>query len=259
MPVDPRARVGFQRAAGKYERARPEAPSVAIDALARALRLSLRSTVVELGAGTGKLSRMLAPRAGVYVALEPVPAMRQQFRQVLPAVPIVGGIAEMLPIRPSSVDAIAAAQAFHWFDVPRTMSEMRRVLRPNGAVGLLWNVRDESVDWVRQVTAIIDAYDEGGPRFRRREWREAWADTPGFEPLELQSFPFVHHADRETTLARFTSVSFIASLDEGRYAEAEAKLRHFLDTNPATAGRPQIELPYNCEVYTSRPTGSTAS
>lgn len=254
VPVDPRARVGFQRAASRYDRSRPEAPPAAIDALVRSLRISRQSTVIELGAGTGKLSRLLVPRTGPYLAIEPVPAMRAQFRRGLPAVPIVGGIAEMLPIHPSSADAIVAAQAFHWFDVPRAMREMHRVLRPAGTVGLLWNVRDESVDWVHRVTEIIDRFDEGGPRFRRGGWREAWAHTPGFDPLELQSFPFVQRADRETTLARFTSVSFIASLDEARFAEAEAQLRRLLDTHPMTAGRAEIELPYNCEVYSSRST-----
>ncbi|MCI4352094.1 MAG: class I SAM-dependent methyltransferase [Thermoplasmata archaeon] len=258
MPVDPRARVGFQRAASRYERSRPEAPPAAIDALVRSLNVSLQSTVLELGAGTGKLSRLLVPRSGPYVAVEPVPAMREQFRQAFPTVPLVGGIAERLPIRPSSVDAIAVAQAFHWFDVPRAMAEMHRVLRPGGTVGLLWNLRDESVDWVGQVTSIIDRYDEGGPRFRQRAWRDGWARTPGFDPLELQSFPFVQRMDRETALARFTSVSFIASLDETRYAEAEAQLRHLLDTHPAIAGRAQIELPYKCEIYSSRSTKTAA-
>ena len=254
MSVDPRARVGFQRAAGRYERGRPEAPAAAIDALVRGLGISRESTVVELGAGTGKLSRLLAPRSGAYVSVEPVSAMREQFRRALPTIALVGGIAELLPIRASSVDAIVAAQAFHWFDVPRAMGEMHRVLRPEGTVGLLWNVRDESVDWVHRVTAIMERYDDGGPRFRRRAWREAWAATPGFDPLELQSFPFVQRMDRETTLARFTSVSFIASLDEARYAEAEARLRHLLDTHPETAGRAEIELPYHCEIYSSRAT-----
>ena len=256
MPVDPRARVGFQRAAGRYERSRPEAPRAAIDALVRSLGISRRSTVVELGAGTGKLTRLLAPRSGLYVAVEPVRAMRGQFRQALPTVPLVGALAEMLPIRVASVDAVAAAQAFHWFDVPRAMREMHRVLRPGGTVGLLWNVRDESVDWVRQVTRVMDRYDEGVPRFRLHAWRTAWDRTPGFDPLEKQSFPFVQRMDRETALARFTSVSFIASLEPARYREAENAIRDLLDSHPLTAGRDEIELPYQCEIYCSRSTAA---
>jgi SAM-dependent methyltransferase len=208
--------------------------------------------VLELGAGTGKLSRLLAPRSGRYLALEPVPAMREQFRRALPDVPLVAGISEMLPLRPSSMDVVVAAQAFHWFDIPRAMAEMHRVLRPQATVGLLWNVRDESVNWVHRETEILDQYDDRGPRYHRGVWREAWHRTPGFTPLEKQSFPFVQRMDREAALDRFTSVSFIASLDEIRYAEAEAALKGLLDTDPVTAGRPEIELPYQCEIYTAR-------
>ncbi|HLY77425.1 MAG TPA: class I SAM-dependent methyltransferase [Thermoplasmata archaeon] len=254
MSVDPQARVGFQRGAARYERGRPEAPAAAVSALVDALKISDRSTVVELGAGTGKLARLLAPRAGRYLAVEPVPGMRRQFRQRLPEVPLVGGLAEHLPVPSRRVDAVVAAQAFHWFDVPRAMGEIRRVLALTGHVGLLWNVRDESVDWVRQATAILDRYDPGGPRFRHRAWQEAWERTPGFEPLRRQSFPFVQPLDRASALDRFTSVSFIASLEPERYAEAEADLRALFDRHPQTAGRTVIELPHECEIYTARPT-----
>ena len=254
MPVHPKARVGFQRAAGQYERSRPETPPDAIDALVRTLRISSRSTVLELGAGTGKLTRLLVPRAGRYVAVEPVPAMREQLRRAVPEVPLLGAVAEELPLRASSVDAIVAAQAFHWFDAPRAMREMHRVLRSDGGVGLLWNVRDESVDWVRKTTEIIDRYDDRGPRFREYAWEAAWAKTPGFEPLTKQSFGFVQRLDREAVVDRFLSISFIASLEDNRRAEAETALRHLFDSHPQTAGRAVIELPYQCEIYTSRPT-----
>jgi SAM-dependent methyltransferase len=252
VPIETSARIGFQRAAGRYERGRPEAPPAAIDALVQTLGISTVSTVLELGAGTGKLSRHLASRAGLYVALEPVPAMREQFRSTLPTVPLVAGIAEMLPIQGSTVDAVVAAQALHWFDIPRAMAEMHRVLRPEGTVGLLWNVRDESVDWIHQETIIMDRYDVRGPRYHRGAWKEAWMRTPGFEPLQKQSFPFVQRMDRDTALDRFTSISFIASLEGSRYAEAEAALKGLLDTHRQTAGLPEIELPYRCEIYTSR-------
>jgi SAM-dependent methyltransferase len=252
MPLAPAARVGFQRGAGRYERGRPEAPPEAIEALRRSLGISHQSTVLELGAGTGKLSRLLAPQAGRYVAIEPVPAMREQFRGTLPDVPLLAGLAEMIPLRRAAVDAVVAAQAFHWFDGPRAMAEMHRVLRPGGTVGLLWNVRDETVHWVHQATEVLDRYDARGPRYRSGAWRTAWDRTPGFAPLEKQSFPFVQHLDREAALDRFTSVSFIAGLDDERYAQALEALRGLLDSHPQTAGRPEIDLPYQSEIYTSR-------
>jgi SAM-dependent methyltransferase len=252
MPLNLLARVGFQQGAERYERARPEAPPVAVDALVRVLEISERARVLEVGAGTGKLSRLVAPHAGSYVAIEPVPAMRTQFREALPGIPLLSGLAERLPLRSSTVDAVAAAQAFHWFDAPRAIAEMHRVLRPGGTVGLLWNVRDESMEWVRAMTHVIDRYSGGGPRFRDSTWRSAWAQAPGFEPLEKLAFPFVQRLDRDTTVARFTSVSFVASLGESCYREAEAAIRHLLDTHPQTAGRDKIELPYRCEIYFTR-------
>jgi SAM-dependent methyltransferase len=252
MPIAAAARVGFQRGAERYERGRPEAPPAAIEALGRSLGISRQSTVLELGAGTGKLSRLLAPQAGRYVAIEPVPAMRDQFRRTVRGVPLVAGLAEMIPFRESTVDVVVAAQAFHWFDIPRAMAEMHRVLLPGGAVGLLWNARDESVDWVRQATELLDRYDARGPRYRDGAWRTTWDRTPGFAPLEKQSFPFVQRLDREAALDRFTSVSFIASLDDARYGQAVEALQGLLDSHPQTAGRPEIELPYASEIYTSK-------
>ncbi len=216
------------------------------------LGISSRSTVLELGAGTGKLTRKLAPRTGRYVAIEPVPAMREEFRHALPDVPLVAAIAERLPLRGSTVDAIVAAQAFHWFDIPLAMAEMHRVLRPGGTVGLLWNARDESVDWVHRATEILDRYEDRAPRYRHGEWRHAWDKTPGFAPLEKHTFPFVQRLDRDTALDRFTSVSFVASLTGTRYTEAESAFKELLDTHPQTANRSEIELPYQCEIYTSR-------
>jgi SAM-dependent methyltransferase len=252
VPIERTARLGFQRAAGRYARGRPEAPPAALNALVETLGISERSTVLELGAGTGKLSRLLAPRAGLYLSLEPVPAMREEFRKALPNLPLLAGVSEHLPFRTGRVDAIVAAQAFHWFDIPRAMAEMHRALRPGGSVGLLWNVRDESVDWVHQETLVMDRYDDRSPQYHRGVWREAWDRTPGFERLQKQSFSFVQRMDRATALDRFTSISFIASLDETRYAEAESALRGILDTHPQTAGRAEIELPYQCDIYTSR-------
>ncbi len=251
VPIERTARIGFERAAERYERGRPEVPPDAVEALVHTLSISERSAVLELGAGTGKFSRLFGPRAGRYLALEPVPGMRALFRRQLPHIPLVAGVAEALPVRAGRFDAIVAVQAFHWFDASRAMEEMRRVLRPGGAVGLVWNARDESVDWVHQESRILDRYDEREPRYADGAWRAAWKDPPGFSPLELQTFSFVQRMDRATALDRFLSISFIASLDAERHAEAEAAIGSLLDTHPETAGRPEIELPYRCEVYTS--------
>ncbi len=190
MPIDSLARVGFERAADQDERGRPEPPLEAVDLLGSALDLSRNSTVLELGAGTGKLSRRLAPKVGRYLALEPLRAMRERFRAFVPDASLAAGVAERIPVRSSVIDAVTAAQAFHWFDGARAIPEIHRVLRPGGSVGLLWNLRDDSLDWVAEASAILDRYDPGGPRFRR--WREAWDAAAGFGPLQHREFRFVH-------------------------------------------------------------------
>ena len=140
-------------------------------------RLDLRPgrTVLELGAGTGKLTTRLVPTGARIVALEPVPGMRTKLAAALggaPGVEIVDGTAEAIPLPAGSVDAVVAAQAFHWFDAIRALSEIHRVLRPGGRFVLAWNRRDESVPWVKALGDRIrtlagdepQVWDAGGAR-----------------------------------------------------------------------------------------------
>ncbi len=224
----------------------------AVDLLRTALDLPRNSTVLELGAGTGKLSRLLAPTVGHYIALEPVRAMRERFQAFVPDPSLVTGVAERIPLRSSVVDGVTAAQAFHWFDGARAVAEIRRVLRPGGSVGLLGNLRDESLDWVTEASGILDRYDPGGPRFRRSRWQAEWDGAAGFSPLQHREFRFVHRAGRETILAWFTFMSFIAALPPARRAEAETAFRRLLDRHPRTSGRDPIDLSYICHVDWTR-------
>src|SRR5204863_9196685 len=129
---------GFDVAADDYESARPGYPPDAVFWLVEQLGLSESSVLVDLAAGTGKLTRLLAPLVGRTVAVEPVAAMRQRLHEVLPHIEVLEGTAEALPLKSGAVDAVTVAQAFHWFDVPRAAAEIVRVLRPDGRLALVW-------------------------------------------------------------------------------------------------------------------------
>ncbi|MBN9623693.1 MAG: methyltransferase domain-containing protein [Actinobacteria bacterium] len=145
----------FGVAADVYERARPSYPEAAIDWL---LPEGAR-TVLDLGAGTGKLTRSLATRGLDVVAVEPLEEMRTTLAWAVPEAKALAGTAEAIPLEDDSVDAITIAQAWHWVDPERATAEAARVLRPGGTLGLIWNRRDERVDWVARLGKVMGAGD----------------------------------------------------------------------------------------------------
>jgi SAM-dependent methyltransferase len=145
----------FGAAADLYERARPDYPDTAVDWL---LPAGAR-TVLDLGAGTGKLTRSLAARELEVIAVEPIDEMRAGLVEALPEVRALAGTAETIPLPDASVDAITVAQAWHWVDPERGTAEAARVLRPGGTLGLIWNRRDERVDWMRRLSGVMGSAD----------------------------------------------------------------------------------------------------
>ena len=144
--------------------------------------------LLELGAGTGKLTRLLAPLGPEILVVEPVEEMHARLRETVPQAERVGGTAEAVDLPDASVDAIVAAQAFHWFDAPVALREMHRVLRPDGRVGLVWNRRDESEDWVAQLSTLFEPLRSDTPGYAQGRWREPFDRTTLFTPLEHHRF-----------------------------------------------------------------------
>jgi SAM-dependent methyltransferase len=145
----------FGAVADSYERARPSYPDAAVDWLVPAGA----RTVLDLGAGTGKLTRALVARGLEVVAVEPLAEMRASLAASLPAVRALEGTAEAIPLPDDSVDAITVAQAWHWVDPARATAEAARVLRPGGTLGLIWNRRDERVGWVARLGDVMGSGD----------------------------------------------------------------------------------------------------
>jgi SAM-dependent methyltransferase len=153
----------FDEAAAAYERGRPSYAEEGVAYLVGKLGIGSGSTVVDLAAGTGKLTRMLVPTGATMVAVEPVEGMRRQLLKAVPEAIPVAATAEAMPLADASVDAVTVATAFHWFRGEDALAEIHRVLRPGGRLGLVVNSRDRSVEWVAGLSAILD-------ECRERQW-----------------------------------------------------------------------------------------
>jgi SAM-dependent methyltransferase len=239
---------GFEAAASLFERSRPEYPAEAVDLLARALPLRPGRTLLDLGAGTGKLSRLAAARGATVVALEPSAAMIRQAGGE--GVRLVRGVAEALPFARHAVDAICAASAFHWFDGRRALGEAHRVLRHGGRLALVWNVRDDAVPWVAALSAIVNRYEGEAPRYRTGAWHEAFDRARDmFRPLEEARFPNPHALAPAGVVDRVASVSFVAAMPEAERARVLDEVRALLASHPDTAGKDELVLAYRTDVF----------
>lgn len=246
------AQVGFSTQAGTYTQGRPDYPHELSLWLKRTLGINEQTSVVDLGAGTGKFTQLLSPLTGHLTAVEPVEAMRLEFAKALPDTPVMPGTAEALPLPDNTVDAVICAQAFHWFANQAALAEIHRVLKPGGRLGLIWNVRDESVDWVAEITRIITPYEGDTPRFHTGQWRLPF-NGPHFAAPELSCFTYSHVGPAETVIMnRFLSVSFIAALPDAEKAVVAEQLRDLIKTHPALRGRDSIEFPYQTQAYLCR-------
>lgn len=240
---------GYQASADTYERARPGYSEAAVAYLVDGLRLLPGDTVVDLGAGTGKLTRALLDHGAQAVAVEPVEAMRRIFASVLPGVPMVGATAEALPLRGGSIAAVAVGQAFHWFNASVALAAIHRILHPGGRLGLVWNVRDESVGWVAALTRLIDSHVGTGPTFRSGAWQRAFDSTPLFGPLHAATFPHEQRVDVDGVLARVASISYIAALPEAGRRKVADQVRVLLADHPDTAGRAEFVILHHTDVF----------
>jgi SAM-dependent methyltransferase len=231
----------FGRDVEDYERGRPTYPDDAVEWL-----IEGQSRVVDLGAGTGKLTRSLTERVPEVVAVEPQPPMAKVLKRTVAGAVAVCGRAEHIPIRSGWADAVVVAQAFHWFDQDLAMPEIARVLRPPGRLGLIWNVRDESVDWVAELARIAAKDNSAHIRTNLRQ-------VPRFEPFETRSFQMVQVLDRTELKAHVRSRSSVAAMDEAGQRRVMTAVDRLCDTHPDLAGKDRFELRYETMAFRARP------
>jgi SAM-dependent methyltransferase len=240
---------GFQKAPEVYESGRPDFPPEAIRYLAKHLSIDSASHVLELGAGTGKLTRLLVPLGCHITAVEPVEGMRRKFASLLPEVFLMAGTAESLPLEAETVDVVLVATAFHWFDYAKALVEIHRVLKPGGWLGLLWNVRDESAPWVAQLAKIIEPYEGDTPRYKTFQWKKVFDETVLFTPLQKTEFPFIQMGNIQTVLDRTRSVSFVAALKPIEQEKVLDAVRQMLEIDYGVKPQAVLDIPYRTDLF----------
>ncbi|HET7350592.1 MAG TPA: methyltransferase domain-containing protein [Marmoricola sp.] len=226
----------FGRVADAYDRARPSYPTEAVSWLAG--RSPVR--VLELGAGTGKLTSVLHAEGHQVLATDPLPEMLSRLREHV-AVPHVVAGAEHIPLRSRSVDVVVCGQSFHWFDHDVAMAEIARVLRPGGILAVVWNTYDVGIPWVKRLRKMI------GPERTTEEAVMPLMESPYFGFVEHERYRFwqPHTADTLLDLAR--SVSRVAALDE----HARSRVLHDVEKLYADYGRGPdgMQVPWLTECY----------
>jgi SAM-dependent methyltransferase len=227
----------FAREADAYERARPGYPADAVLGLAG----ETPCDVVDLGAGTGKLTRSLAALGHHVVAVEPLAEMLEQMRAAVPGVTGVVGTAESLPLPYGSADVVACAQAFHWFDQEPAVVEIARVLRPGGRIALVWNVRDERVPWV---TDLSDAMV--GRTGVDRGAAEPIERSGLYGEVERARFEHTQDVDREALRELVLSRSYCAVLPDEERAPILGRVDRLFDEHARDG---LLTLPYVVECF----------
>jgi SAM-dependent methyltransferase len=223
----------FGVAAVSYERSRPGYPAMALDWL---LPPGARR-VLDLGAGTGQLTRLLVARGLEVTAVEPSSKMREQLAHSTVDATVLAGSAENIPVPGASMDTVLVAQAWHWVDHQRGIPEVARVLIPGGRIGLLWNVRDERVPWVARLGAIMYQYT-------RQEGNTTPTVFAPFENIEHYEVSWTYRLSPAQLVELVASRSYVITLPDHQRQDLLADVAEFLAAEPALAGKPYVDLPY---------------
>jgi ubiquinone/menaquinone biosynthesis C-methylase UbiE len=263
----------FDGAATVYEQVRPHYPPEAVAWLTEALGLGPGRRVVDLAAGTGKLTRDLIPSGAQVIAVEPVAGMRHALAATTgatttgaatnrepttaaptseratngPAVSVVAAVAQALPLRDGVLDAVTVAQGFHWFATPEAVAELHRVMRPGGALGLIWNHRDSDDPLQAAMTELMEPMRQGTPSYNTGQWRQALEPGHLFAAEGELHVPWRQPTDVEGVADRVASVSFIAALPEGDRRRLLDRLR-----GVASAMAAPLSFSYVADVFVFR-------
>jgi SAM-dependent methyltransferase len=237
---DPKIRgpyTAFAEVAGAYERGRPGYPLDAVSWMVGEQQVD----VVDLGAGTGKLTRALVALGHRVIAVEPLDEMRAQLEVAVPEAQAVSGKAESMPLPDASADVVTSAQAFHWFDHDDALPEIARVLRPGGRLALVWNSRDDRDPWMARLSAII-----GNETVQESDVVPILDESGLFRWVETKRFAFHQLLDRDGLLDLVLSRSYLAKLPAEDREPVLSAVGTLYDETATTEG---VRLAYVTECF----------
>ena len=244
MSINEIAAKGFSSAADVYERGRPGYVAEAVSWVCERLGIGPGRTVLDLAAGTGKLTRDLVPSGATVIAVEPLDEMREHLERVSPEVEALKGTAEAIPLQDATVDAVVCAQAFHWFDPDRALPEIHRVLRPSGGIALLYNSRDMDDRVQKTVDDMLERHRDAVAQHWTREEDFALSAEGLFADGEHRVWTSEQPVTLDGLLEMAASRSYIASLDEATRAELLERIRSEFADEPEP-----ILLRYDVDVH----------
>ena len=241
----------FGAIAYDYERARPGYPEEAVEWITG----GHPRIILDVAAGTGKLTAQLAHLGNFVVGLEPSLDMLNRLRAAHPRIPATAGRAEALPFAEESFDLITVAQAFHWFDQPVAIAEFARVLRPRGHLAILWNFRDDSVDWVAELSKLIGS--EGAEKEQELSY-DPFPSSSLFGPSINRTFRLEQPLDRALLIRLVRTRSYVATLSSDEQGVLLGKVGRLCDEHPSLSSHSQFLMPYRTEVFLSERTFQTS-
>lgn len=249
-PIHPTAEHGFRLGAERYASSRPNYPDDIVVWLKNTLDITPASQVIDLAAGTGKFTHYLKQATTHITAVEPVQEMQQHFIKAHPHVEIVTAFSDGISLPSQQYDAILSAQAFHWFAHQKTLGEMHRLLKPNGHLGLVWNDRDFSIDWVQELAELLKPFEHGTPRFYHQSWKKAFQHQPYFKLESEQQFCYVHRSTVDKVVSqRLLSTSFITLLPLQKQAVLKKHFERIIFKYLGKKPHDEIEFPYITYAY----------
>ena len=236
--TDPRRErsLSFGSQAAAYERGRPSYPPEAVDWLLAPTDTWVARDVLDLGAGTGKLTTRLVERGLTVIAVDPIAEMLEMLRTALPDTPALLGSAEQIPLLDNAVDAVLVAQAWHWFDQERAVAEIARVLRPGGRLGVLWNTRDERSGWVKDFGRIVGL---------EHDRDNATVDLPEpFTDIATHQVEWTNYITPQALIDYVASRSYCITSPAEVRARTLDEVRELLVNHPSLANATGLAMPY---------------
>ncbi|ANF80926.1 SAM-dependent methyltransferase [Acinetobacter sp. NCu2D-2] len=248
--IHPSAKQGFSAAATLYQQVRPHYPAQIHEILKSHLQLNQNAQLVDLGTGTGKFLPYLKALSSHILAIDPVAEMLSELKQAHPDIQTLQASSDELPLLDDSIDAVFCAQSFHWFANRDSLQEIHRILKKDGALVLIWNQRDVSIDWVKALADVITPYEDGTPRFHRGDWAKVFEQQDLFELCFETTLPFVHQGLVEQVVSkRLLSTSFIAAMPKEQQQQLKHQFEQIVVKYLGKQPTDHIEFPYRTHLY----------